>query len=239
MAIKMDDHTIDTLVFNASNGTTVTKTLTEEGGATVDSLDIYDKTKIAEWTETINLKDDTTFDSVTPSSTAQTIKSTSYITTHDVELDLASYAYVVFVDVYNKYVYNNAKTVNYTDEQARTYVHFVGRNVQNASSNFSIGLGATYGNSGARVISGNSSAYGVYPPSAPNISLSSNTSTSPTLQVQSPALSVRTGTTASLDDLQDIDSANMNIEVQYSIYRLPKATFYQTINDNVVAVLED
>ena len=238
MAIKMDGHTIDRLIFNASNGDTVTKTLTEEGGATVDSLDIYNKTKIAEWTETINLKDDTTFDSVTPGSTAQSIKSASYITTNDVELDLETYAYMVFIEIYNKYVYNNAKTVNYTDEQARTYVILVGRNVQNVNVNLNVALGATYNNSGARTISANSASYGIYPPSAPAVNLSSNASASPTLQVQSPALSVRTGTTALLADLQDIDSASMNIEVKYTIYRLPKATFYQTINDNLMNALE-
>lgn len=188
---------------------------------------LYDATKIAEYLDTVNIANDTSFDPTeyTDAMSAVTLRSaTAQSAEKSVILDLSNYIYVVTFEWYFVPKYTSAKPErSYMTSKSTVSAYIYYQNGGNTS--VSQGVQKYMNWNGIEAESNNS--YGIYFGAG-----AVATYTNGTLYLTLPSLVARTSNTlASADSLRAIDKANSNMYFRTRVYRLPHNQFANEMYD--------
>lgn len=239
MAITLDGNTIDKLMLIASNGSTVTKNLVETGDTVnVDKWGIYNNELLDTWGNTLNLKDDTNFDSLTPGTTVSNIIANNE-TTKTIAVDLSAYAYFIIHECFIKASYQDTPGEKAFAKSAN--VHMMALTRTAGGQNNVIGTPLSYlpylFANGELLASPNAGSYGIYE-SAPTGTFKSTGSVSTEYTLNTPRWNMRgSASYAPVPTLEAIDSANSLIQYRFSIYRMPIETLYLSAMKEVRYIL--
>lgn len=253
MAIIMDGHAITQLVLNASNGTSVTKQLTESGSVSVDDWDIYDKELIDTWGGTLNLHSDTNFDNLTPSTNATYIQANTE-TEKSFSVDFTDYRYMILREMYYKVAYKNDPADKAFAKRVNIAVIFLSSSSYksilpgsttlhvNGSTKVQIaGMTYQYNANGEIVSVPNGQTYGLYEYEARDVPTFSSTSVAQTTcTVGAPRWTMRGSASYSpVSTLEDIDSANSTIEYRYRLFKIPYETLFWKGWDELLYIFDN
>ena len=214
-----------------------------QGSISVDDWDIYDKELVDTWSDTVNLHSDTTFDNITPSTSAQNFELKTPIS-RTVEVDLTNYCYLFRKEQYIKAVYSGETQANYFAKKVffkhlALYVNPAGLNAYIDIP--SVAMQYFYNASGEVVANGNLASYGIYETGAydgPTYTGSGGTHIT-NITFGSPKWSVRGSQTVKPEYIAAIDSANSFIQYRYSLYRMPIETLIGTSSEEIKYVVEN
>ena len=196
------------------------------------------------YTLTVNLQDDTTYSSITPSNTAQVVFAAAqaeYLTTGPT-LDMANYRYIVFEDIIVPHEYStSASGLTHVDCVAHKGAYVIGRRNTGAASSLTA---PTYNSAAnncnftmlsyyttADVLSVASSSYGVYATlSTPT--LSNGSSDTPVLNFPNPSITVRSSSSyMAVNAFNHLDASATNIRVRWQVYRISKPSMLDVASD--------
>ena len=207
-------------------------------------------TLVGTYTLDINLHDDTSYPSVTPSTTAQNVlgSAQSALQTTGPQINLADKSYMIIEDIIVPHVYTSTPSgIAYTNCLAHKGVYLVGRRFNGAATLTTPGYALFlttcsctvngYYTSGG-VLSTAASSYGVYSGIvAPTISSSS--SDTPTLYFPNPAVNIRTSSTYMAAGAWSLlDDTETYVKVRWQVFSIDKPSMVETvatINRNAAA----
>ena len=201
-----------------------------QSSLSVDDWDIYGKEQVKTWGETLNLSDDTNFDSLTPSTSASTITINDAVG-ESFSVDFANYMYIILQEQYIKASYASPADKAFAKQVSiSVYLLYRSLNNQNVSS-VSVLQNMTYqyNNNGEVVQAPNGTSYGIYGGNGLKPSFASTSGASTTVTVPAPTWSMRGSTSYSpVATLEAIDSSNSKIEYRFTAYRMPVNTLAGT-----------
>lgn len=241
MAITLDGNTIDKLMLIASNGSTVMKNLVETGNTvSVDKWGIYNNELLDTWGNTLNLKDDTNFDGLTPGTTTSNIIANNE-STKTIDVELSAYAYFIIHECFIKASYQDTPGEKAFAKAANIHMMALTRTVGGQNSVIGTTLsGMPYlFSNGELLASPNASSYGIYE-SAPTGAYKSSGSMSTEYTLNTPRWNMRgSASYAPVPTLEAIDSANSFIQYRFSIYRMPTETLYLSASAEAKYILDN
>lgn len=188
---------------------------------------------IGTYTYTLNLANDTTYLSSTPTSTSKTILAASNTTYRKSQtgINLTNYDYIAILDVVIPHEYTSLPTVVNTDCVVLKTPYHIGRrrNSTSTTANYNAalatGAGACIRYRNASNTSFMTTSTAGYAIGATTVapSFSSTSSTTPTIYLPNPAITTRTSSSYMASSAwSNIDAANTNINIRWQVFRIDK-----------------
>lgn len=189
---------------------------------------VYDAEQIAEWIDTINLSNDTDFDSLayTDGGSAITVRSADTVSDdRSVVVDMTNYMYVASLEFAFKPAYSNAQSTSCMVSKGVVSLAYLYQHLSPTVVTQATGDSVYKDQNGVQKSINNS--YGIYLATTSFASYADGR-----LYTIIPQIVLRAiATIASASSLSDIDSANSNIYVRRRIYRMPKAMCLNNMYD--------
>lgn len=185
--------------------------------------------KVAQFDKVINLSSDTSFDSVTPTTSAVTLlASAANGDTFTLASMNANNAYINVFECYFDIAYKSTPPNPYMIDSGIVGIQHLTRELGYGATGQNKAYGYGHNMIHYKTSSGgeswNSQAYGLYVSAVPTITLSSTSAAAPVITYQRPAIAMRGSTTYSaVNALKAVDSANTNVHYRNTLYRVKRA----------------
>lgn len=182
-------------------------------------------------TLSINIADDTSYSSITPTTSSQTIftASQSSYQQQSVAIDLANYDYVIVMDMLLPHEYTQTPTTNHTTCQASKGTYYITKRISSGTTRVTnMVYNGTSVSVGRYIVNGNTPNFGTNISYALGIgssapSLSSNSSNTPYIYYNNPSITVRTQASyMAQDSWQYLDASSTSLEVKWQLFRVDK-----------------
>lgn len=191
---------------------------------------------------TLNLADDTSYSSTTPSTTSKTILAASQTTYRKTQtgINLNNYNYICILDVIIPHVYTSLPSVINTDIVILKASYHIGRRINSTSTTPNYNAAITGGSVGVNryrnaanttTYTAATAAYGVGATIvAPTFSSTSSATTN--IYLPNPAIVIRTSSTYMASGAwTNLDATNTNIHIRWQVFQIDKPSISTELYD--------
>lgn len=197
---------------------------------------------IGSYSYTLNLADDTSYSSTTPSTSSKTILAASQTAYRKTQtgINLNNYDYICILDVVIPHAYTSLPRVINTDIVVLKAPYHIGRRRNSTSSTVNYNMAVTGGSVGVNryrnasnttTYTGATSAYGVGATTVAPTFASTSSATS-NIYLPNPAIVIRTSTTYMASGAwTNLDATNTNISIRWQVFQIDKPSITTELYD--------